>query len=104
MRNRRRSNRRTSVFKVAAMAFTAIPLVMGCAAVAAAIGANAAVSLQRAAVVTYSLVETHGSGDSDIRDYGLSASDCRAALFVIHSSNRESAYRFTCEAESVASN
>lgn len=104
MRNRRRSNRRTSVLQIAAITFTAIPLVMGCAAVAAAIGANAAVSLQRAAAVTYSLIETHGSGDSDIRDYGLSSSDCRARLFLIHSSNRESAYRFTCEAESVASN
>lgn len=99
---RRNARNRANVLQVAAIAFTAIPLAMGCAAVAAAIGGNFALSMQRAALVTYALVETQATGESDIRDHGLTAGDCRAALFSIHASNREAAGRFTCEAETVA--
>ena len=42
----------------------------------------------------YNLVEIHRNGESDIRDHGLTAEDCRAALLRMAFDH---AGRFTCE-------
>jgi len=101
---RRNARKRANMLQSAAVTFTAIPLALGCAAVAAAIGANFAISMERAAAMRFDLVEIAGNGESDIRDYDLTADDCRAALYQVAANDRKAAVRFTCERATFASN
>lgn len=95
---RRRHSSNPQALQIAAVAFVAIPLAMGSIALVAAIGATMAGNMQKEAESRlYALVETQGNGESDIRDYDLSASDCRAALITIAMERRATVGRFTCE-------
>lgn len=100
---RRNSRNRVSGLQVAAIAFVAVPLAMGCAAVAAAIGANFAAIIERADSSRFNLVEITGNGESDIRDHGLTGDDCRALLFQFAQIDRRALARFVCEPATVAS-
>jgi hypothetical protein len=91
-----KSKTHANVLKVSAVAFIAFPLVMGCASVAAVVGANFAATKWPADLSRFELIETAANGESDIRDYDLTADDCRAALIQIAATDRRSAARFTC--------